>query len=92
MNAGKDTRIKVRAECPQCADGIIGHMTVDELLERTLNEGSSLACPLCGRIHLSREEIDQLEQEKIVYTDRYRQIRMQAEFIPANEHREGVQP
>jgi len=92
MNARKNTRIKVRAECPQCADGIIGHMTVDELLERTLNEGSSLACPLCGRMHLSREEIDQLEQEKIVYTDRYRQIRMQAEFIPANEHQEGVQP
>ena len=91
MNAKKNTRIKVRAEYPQGADGIIGHMTVDELLERTLTEGSSLACPLCGRMHLSREEIDQLEEKKIVYSERYQRIRMQAEFIPANEHQEGVQ-
>lgn len=90
MNSRK--RIKVRAECPQCADGIIGHMTVDELLARALSEGCSLACPLCGRMHLTREEVEQVEQEKIVYTDRYRQIRMQAEFIPSIERQEGVQP
>lgn len=89
MNARK--RIKVRAECPQCAGGYVGHMTVDELLERTVNVGCSLACPLCGHMHLNREEIDQLEQKKIVDTDRYRQIQMQAEFIPSNERQEGAQ-
>ena len=77
-------KINIRAECPQCAGGQIGHMTVDELLERTLKEGCSLACPHCGRMHLNREEIDQLEREKIIYTDRYRQIRMQAESISSD--------
>lgn len=83
-------KINVRAECPQCAGGCIGHMTVDELLERTIHKECSLACPLCGRMHLSREEIDQLEQEKIVYTDRYRQIRMQAEFMVSDENKKGI--
>lgn len=76
----------IRVECPQCADGYIGHMTADEILQRTLNGGCSLACPLCGRIHLSREEIEQLEQEKIVHTERYRQIRMQAESMSFDEN------
>lgn len=85
-------KIKVRSECPQGADGCIGHMTVDELLERSVHEGGSLACPLCGRIHLSREEIEQLNQEKIVCTDRYRQIRMQAESRPWENNLHKVSP
>lgn len=85
-------RIKVRAECPECADGYIGHMTVDELLERRLHQEASLACPWCGRLHLSREEVDQCAQEKIVYSEQYRQIRLQAEAVAATATLPGGQP
>jgi len=56
-------------------------MTVDELLERTFHDNCNLACPVCGLIHLSREEIDRLEQQKIIHSERYQQIRQQAETI-----------
>ena len=78
---------KIRVECPQCAGGSIGHMTVDELLELTLHERCNLSCPLCGLIHLSREEIERIEADKIVHSDRYRQIRLQAESSPGAEDR-----
>ncbi|MGD9950221.1 MAG: hypothetical protein AB7U29_17350 [Desulfobulbus sp.] len=65
-------------------------MTVDELLERAVHEGCNLSCPLCGLIHLSREEIERIEEEKIVYSDRYRQIRLQAESTPGVESQGAV--
>ncbi len=84
-------KFKVRVECPQCAEGRIGHMTVDELLERSLFEGCDLSCPLCGLIHLSREEIEHLEKEKIIDSERYRQICLQALSSPEIEHQEQRQ-
>jgi len=60
-------------------------MTVDELLEQTVPERCNLSCPLCGLIHLSREEIERIEEEKIVHSARYRQIRLQAESTPEAE-------
>lgn len=76
-------RIKVRGESLQCAGGYIGHLTVDELLERSVHGESNLSCPLCGRVHLSREEIDQLEERRIIYSERYRIIQQQAEAYPS---------
>ena len=63
------------------ADGSIGHMTADELLERAVHDNCDLSCPICGLIHLHREEIDQLESQKIIHSERYKQIRQQAELI-----------
>ena len=72
-------RFKVRAECPQCAGGYIAHMTTDELLELAVHDNCDLSCPACGLIHLNREEIDLLENEKIVFSERYQEIKQQAE-------------
>jgi Zn-finger nucleic acid-binding protein len=80
----KNSFLKVRVECPQCAGGYVGHMTADELRERSVQETCDLSCPACGLIHLSREEVDLANQQKIVETERYRQLRMQAEAGYAN--------
>lgn len=58
--------------------GCVGHMTVDEILERSIDGHADLSCPACGRIHLNREEIDLLEQDLIVHSDRYRALCLQA--------------
>ena len=68
----------VRVEAPNCACGFVGHMTADELKQRAAHDDMDLSCPVCGLIHLSREEIDDLEQQKVVNSKRYREILRQA--------------
>lgn len=72
-------RKKVRIESPNCACGYVGHMTADELKQRAAHDDMNLSCPVCGLIHLSREEIEDLEKQKVVNSRRYREIRRQAE-------------
>ena len=72
-------RKKVRVEAPSCACGCVGHMTADELNQRAAHADMTLSCPVCGLIHLSREEIEDLEKQKIVNSKRYREIQRQAE-------------
>ncbi|PIE69281.1 MAG: hypothetical protein CSA21_03245 [Deltaproteobacteria bacterium] len=43
-----------------------------------VNEALKLSCPLCGMIHSSKEEIDQLERHKITDSRRYAELRRQA--------------
>ncbi|WP_028585549.1 hypothetical protein [Desulfogranum mediterraneum] len=69
----------VRVECPSCACGYVGHMTADELKERAAHDDVELACPVCGLIHLSREEIDEQVQHRVVDSQRYRTIQQQAQ-------------
>ncbi len=69
----------VRVEAPNCSCGCVGHMTADELKQRAAHDDMDLSCPICGLIHLSVEEIEDLEQQKVVNTKRYREIRRQAE-------------
>ncbi len=69
----------VRVEAPNCACGFVGHMTADELKQRAAHDDMDLSCPVCGLIHLSREEIDDLEKQKVVSSKRYREIQRQAE-------------
>jgi len=69
----------VRVEAPNCACGCVGHMTADELKQRAAHDDMDLSCPVCGLIHLSREEIDDLEKQKVSNTKRYREIQRQAE-------------
>jgi len=56
-------------------------MTVDELIDRTVRNCCNLSCPVCGRIHLSREDIEQLENQKNTDSERCQQIRQQAEAL-----------
>lgn len=72
-------RTIVRVEAPNCACGFVGHMTADELKQRAAHDDMDLSCPVCGLIHLSREEIDDMEQQKVVNSKRYREILRQAE-------------
>lgn len=72
-------RKKVRVESPNCACGYVGHMTADELKQRAAHDDVDLSCPVCGLIHLSRDEIEDLEKQKVVNSKRYREIRRQAE-------------
>lgn len=72
----------VRVEAPNCACGFVGHMTADELKQRAAHDDMDLSCPVCGLIHLSREEIEDLEKQKVVYSKRYRELQRQAETEP----------
>jgi hypothetical protein len=72
-------RTIVRVEAPNCACGFVGHMTADELKQRAAHDEMDLSCPVCGLIHLSNEEIEDLEKQKVVNSKRYREIRRQAE-------------
>ncbi|PID72402.1 MAG: hypothetical protein CSB34_02295 [Desulfobulbus propionicus] len=71
----------IRAECPGCACGYVGHMTADELKKRAALENIDLACPACGLIHLDREEIEELEKQRVVDSPRYLAIRKEAEAL-----------
>ena len=71
-------RTIVRVEAPNCACGFVGHMTADELKQRAAHDEMDLSCPVCGLIHLSREEIEDLEKHKVVNSKRYREIQRQA--------------
>ena len=75
---GKQRKV-VRVEAPNCACGCVGHMTADELKQRAAHDDMDLSCPVCGLIHLSREEIDDLGKQKVVNSKRYREIQRQAE-------------
>ena len=79
INKEKTDRIIVRVESPDCACGSVGHMTVDELKQRAAHDDMDLSCPVCGLIHLSREEIEDLEKQKMIHSKRYREIQRQAE-------------
>ena len=81
MYEKKDRKNKrlVRVEAQNCACGFVGHMTADELKQRAAHDDMDLSCPVCGLIHLSREEIEDLEKQKVVSSKRYREIQRQAE-------------
>ena len=81
MNEQNEKKIRkiVRVEAPNCACGYVGHMTADELKQRAAHDDMDLSCPVCGLIHLSQEEIEDLEKQKVVNSKRYREIQRQAE-------------
>lgn len=65
---------KVRVESPGSACGYVGHMTADELKKRAAHDSVELSCPVCGLVHLSKEEIEERESQLITDSPRYRQI------------------
>ncbi len=75
----KKKRRQVRAENPSGACGYIGHLTADELKARAVGADVDGTCPLCGLVHLSMDEIKELEQHKILDSDRFGVISEEAE-------------
>lgn len=78
MKSG-EKRSKVRAERVDTKCGSIGHMTVDEIKERVIGEDLNVACPECGEIHLTAEDVEEAEGKKISETQRFNKIRKEAE-------------
>jgi Zn-finger nucleic acid-binding protein len=72
-------RTQVRAENPSGACGKLNHMTVDELKARAVGDEFDGTCPACGRFHLTRAEIDKIEEEKIVDSQSYKEMKSGAE-------------
>ena len=78
MSKNKKRR-QVRVENPSGACGYVGHMTVDELKSRAVGDNVDGACPICGLIHLSMDEIIELERRKVIKSDRFEAIKKEAE-------------
>jgi Zn finger protein HypA/HybF involved in hydrogenase expression len=76
----KAKRPKVRAERVDTKCGCIGHMTVDEIKARSVGENVNVACPECGKIHLTIEDAQEAEAEKIKASKRFERIRSEAEM------------
>ena len=79
MTEQTEKRYQVRAENPSGVCGYIGHMTIDELKARAVGDEFDATCPACGKFHLTKEEIDKLNNEKITDSKRYAVMKEQAE-------------
>ena len=75
----KAQRPKVRAENPSGVCGKIEHMTIDELKEIAVGDSFDGRCPACGMFHLTREDIELLEREKISESEYYLEMKNKAE-------------
>ncbi|PID75194.1 MAG: hypothetical protein CSA20_04840 [Deltaproteobacteria bacterium] len=75
----KTERIKVRAANPSGACGKLDHMTVDELKARAVGDEFDGSCPACGKFHLTREEIERIEKERVVDSSSYQEMKKNAE-------------
>ena len=76
----KDNRPNVRAERMDTKCGYIGHMTVDQIKERSFGENVNVACPECGKIHFTIDEIEEAEARKLSETTRFAKIKSDAEI------------
>lgn len=70
---------KVRAERIDTKCGAGHHMTVDEIKARSIGDKVNVTCPECGEIHLTIEDAEAAERKKISKTERYAEIKSQAE-------------
>ncbi len=77
--AEKKKRREVRAENPSGACGYVGHITADELKARAVGDEVDGTCPLCGLVHLSMDEIEELEKHKVIDSERFGVIKEEAE-------------
>ncbi len=74
-----EKKFKVRAERVDTKCGYIGHMTVDEIKERSIGEFINVACPECGEIHLTVEEKEAAELKRVTETSKFVRIKTEAE-------------
>lgn len=75
----KKKRRQVRVENPGAACGYVGHFTADELKDRAVGDAVDGTCPTCGMVHLSLDEIDELERQKVIGSSRFNDIKDEAE-------------
>ena len=76
----REKRPKVRAERMDTKCGYIGHMTVDQIKERSFGGNINVACPECGKIHLTVEDTDEAEACLLSKTERFAKIISDAEI------------
>lgn len=77
--APKGKKPKVRAERVDTKCGSIGHMTVDEIKDRTVGNNVNVTCPECGKIHLTPEEATEAQAKKLTTTPKYKKMQKDAE-------------
>lgn len=75
-----EKRPKVRAERVDTKCGYIGHMTVDDIKSRSFGENVNFACPECGKIHLTVEEVEEAESKVLRKSKRFAKIKSDAEL------------
>ena len=76
----RENRPKVRAERMDTRCGYIGHMTVDRIKERSFGENINVACPECGKIHLTVEDTDEAEACRLSKTEKFARIKSDSEI------------
>ncbi len=59
--------------------GSVGHMTVDEIRARTIGDSVNAACPECGEIHLTPEDVEEARARKITETPKFKKLQAEAE-------------
>ncbi|HIP39726.1 MAG TPA: hypothetical protein EYG88_10170 [Desulfocapsa sulfexigens] len=80
MNENKKReRRQVRVENPSGACGYVGHRTADELKARAVGDNVDGTCPVCGMVHLSIDEIKELQRQKVIESPRFGDITDEAE-------------
>lgn len=70
----KTSRTQVRAENPSASCGKLDHMTIDELKARAVGDDFDGSCPACGKFHLTRTEIEKIENEKVVQSESFKEM------------------
>lgn len=76
----RENRPKVRAERMDTKCGYIGHMTVDQIKERSFGGNINVACPECGKIHFTVEDTDEAEACRLSKTERFARIKSDSEI------------
>lgn len=80
MDREKESKKKgIKAEAADTVCGKIPHMTVDQLAARLSIESRELRCPACGRIHLTDDDVKRAEDVLLSDTERFREIKTEAE-------------
>jgi Zn-finger nucleic acid-binding protein len=76
---GQKKRHQIHVTRTDSACGYVGHMTVDELKEVTVGSDFDASCPTCGQIHLTRDEIEEIESQKVTDSQEYKNTTKEAE-------------
>lgn len=65
-------RVRARRVDTKC--GLLGHMTVDEIRERTIGDQLNVTCPECGEIHLTVEEAEAASFRRVRDSARFKRL------------------
>ncbi len=63
-------------------NGPFDHMTVDEINDRLIGHSRKFTCPLCGRIHLSEDDVKAAAKRLVSESRRYKAILLDAMHNP----------